>query len=134
MSKDRSEFENLWRQYTLLVDLYKFYWEIAIKINTFYYAVTGAIVAYYFQNTKNGFSWMGLLLPIFFSLAIGVISFYGATLLGIIRTDVFEIRNSLNLETAPEMQVLVVFLRVSGLIAIFTGIVLGFFVYKALTA
>ena len=42
-----SDPEMLWRQYSLHVDLYKFYLDLAIKINVFYYAVTGAILAYY---------------------------------------------------------------------------------------
>jgi hypothetical protein len=34
-----------WRQYALLVDLYKFYSELSLKFNLFFYAVTGAIMS-----------------------------------------------------------------------------------------
>jgi hypothetical protein len=36
-----------WRQYALLVDLYKFYLELFLKFNIFFYAVTGAIMSVY---------------------------------------------------------------------------------------
>src|SRR5438046_634290 len=113
-----SDPEMLWRQYSLHVDLYKFYLDLAIKINVFYYAVTGAILAYYFQNPANHLSWVALLLPIAFSLAIGGVFFYGAALLGVVRDEMFAIRDRLQLETAPEVMVLVVFLRVFGAIMV----------------
>ena len=120
--------EILWRQYSLHVDMYKFYLDLAIKINVFYYAVTGIILAYYFQNPSNHLSWVALLLPVAFSLAIGSVFFYGAGLLGVVRAEMFAIRDKLKLETAPEVMVLVVFLRVFGAIMVVTGLVLGAFV------
>lgn len=41
--------EILWKQYALHVDLYKFYLDLGVKVNAFYYAVTGSILTYYFQ-------------------------------------------------------------------------------------
>jgi len=40
----------LWKQYEISVDLYKHYLKLAIEINVFYYAITGAIVSYYFAH------------------------------------------------------------------------------------
>jgi hypothetical protein len=34
-----------WRQYALLVDLYKFYLELSLKFNLFFYAVTGGMMS-----------------------------------------------------------------------------------------
>jgi hypothetical protein len=39
--------ELLWRQYALSVDLYKFYMDLVVKFNVFYYAVTGAILSFF---------------------------------------------------------------------------------------
>ena len=122
----------LWRQYSLHVDLYKFYLDLTIKITAFYYAVTGAIIAYVFQNSANGLAVYGLLLPIAFSVAVGALFFYGASLLSVIRTELFSIRDQLELETAPEVMVLIVFLRSFGTILVMTGLALaGFLLSRA---
>src|SRR4051812_44419838 len=101
--------QTLWKQYALHVDLYKFYLALVVKVNVYYYAVTGAILTYYFQNPTNTLSRYALLLPIAFSLAISAIFFYGAQLLGVVRQELFAIRDELELRTAPDVRVLVVF-------------------------
>ncbi len=55
--------EILWRQYAQNVDLYKFYLELVTKVTAFYYAVTGAILAYYFQHSTEPLSRFAVLLP-----------------------------------------------------------------------
>lgn len=102
----------LWKQYASPVDLYKFYLDLAIKVNVFYYAVTGAIVSYYFRHGPDGIAKYGLLLPVLFSFAIGGLFLYGASLIPVVREEMFEIRDRLGLATAPEFMVLIVFLRV----------------------
>lgn len=129
---DASEREILWRQYALHVDLYKFYLDLSVKINVFYYAVTGAIVAYYFQHRTDGVTRYALLLPIAFSFALGGLFFYGAGLLGVTRDELFSIRDRLGLGTAPELKVLAVFLRLFGAILLITG--LGLLLYFLLMA
>jgi len=121
--------EILWKQYALHVDLYKFYLDLGVKVNAFYYAVTGSILTYYFQNASNGVARYALLLPIAFSITLAGVFFYGASQLGVVRTELFRIREKLGLETAPEMMVLIIFLRVFGGILFGTGLVLGWFVW-----
>lgn len=104
----------LWKQYSLHVDLYKFYLDLVIKVNVFYYAITGAILSYYFQHNGDGISRYGLLLPVCFSFAIGAIFLYGSSLVSVVREEMFSIRDRLGLDTAPEFMVLTVFLRVMG--------------------
>jgi hypothetical protein len=123
--------ETLWNQYALNVDLYKFYLDLVVKVNAYYYAVTGAILTYYFQNPTNTLSRYALLLPIAFSVAISVIFIYGSCLLGVVRLELFSIRDKLGLESAPEIQVLVVFLRVFGVILLITGVALVVFFAKS---
>src|SRR2546426_5837786 len=81
-----AEKDILWKQYAQNVDLYKFYLDLTVKINVFYYAVTGAILTYYFQHSSDRLSRFALLLPIAFSLAISGIFVYGSRLLGVVRT------------------------------------------------
>jgi len=114
----------LWKQYAQNVDLYKFYLDLAVKINVFYYAVTGAILTYYFQHSSDRLSRFALLLPIVFSLAISGIFGYGSLLLGVVRTELFRIRDQLELDTAPDVMVLIVFLRVFGAILVLVGVAL----------
>ncbi len=115
----------LWKQYALNVDLYKFYLELVVKVNAFYYAITGAILAYYFQHSMERLSRFAVLLPILFSLALSAIFIYGSSLLGVVRTELFKIRDALGLETAPEIMVLIVFFRIFAVILILTGIALA---------
>ncbi len=113
-----------WKHYALNVDLYKFYLELAVKVNVFYYAITGAILAYYFQHSAERLSRFAMLLPILISFALIGIFLYGSVLLGAVRAEVFKIRDALELESAPDIMVLIVFLRVFAAILILTGIAL----------
>jgi hypothetical protein len=61
--------ELLWRQYQLNIDLYKGYLELIVKINVFYYAITGAILSFFFSN-QNHLTKFSLLLPLFMSIAL----------------------------------------------------------------
>lgn len=61
--------EILWRQYSLTVELYKFYMDLTVKFNVFYYAVTGAILSFYFANQNIDDVKYSLLLPILMSIA-----------------------------------------------------------------
>ncbi|MFT5544028.1 MAG: hypothetical protein ACI96N_003247 [Arenicella sp.] len=63
--------EKLWKRYQMHVDLYKYYLDYALKINIFYYGITGAILSYYFTNDANGTSReLVLLLPIAISVCL----------------------------------------------------------------
>ena len=115
----------LWKQFELNVDLYKFYLDMAIKINVFYYAITGGILSYYFQHSTNGIAKYALLLPVLFSLGLGGMFVYGSFLLNVVRRELFDIRDKLGLDTAPELMVLIVFLRITATIVLAVGIVLS---------
>lgn len=119
----------LWRQYALHVDLYKFYLDLTIKVNVFYYATTGAILSYYFQHTGDGAARYALILPVVFSVALGGIFWCGSNLVSVVRREMFTIRDQLHLTAAPEFQVLTVFLRVMGTIVLVVGAVLVWYFY-----
>jgi hypothetical protein len=116
--------ELMWKQYALHVDLYKFYLDLVIKVNVLHYAVTGGILSYYFQHSTDGVARYGLMLPIAFSVAIGGIFLYGALLIGVVRQEMFEIRDKLALSTAPEFMVLTVFLVIMGFLTLGVGVAL----------
>jgi len=47
----------LWKQYAIYVDLFKFYVDITWKSSTWFYAITGAILTYYFGQIRTTLSY-----------------------------------------------------------------------------
>lgn len=50
--------ELLWKQYQLNIELYRTYLDLALKLNLFYYAITGAIVSFYFAHPEDPLSFL----------------------------------------------------------------------------
>ena len=114
----------LWKQYELHVGLYKHYLELALKFNVFYYAGTGAILSYYFSKTDVPLIKYSLLFPIIMSLGFGILFIYGAFALRITRQDVFDLRDKLGLETAPELNVLAILLVISATLMVAVALII----------
>jgi hypothetical protein len=108
--------EMLWKQYAQTVELYKFYMDLTVKFNVFYYAVTGGILTFYFGHPGIKNIKYSLILPIIMSLAFAGFFIYGGHLMKYLRTDVFEIRDALGLKVAPDVGVL------AHLLYIFAGV------------
>lgn len=121
--------EILWGQYKQNVDLYKFYMELIVKLNVFYYAVTGAIVSFFFANQTIPDIKYSLFLPIIMSIAFAGFFIYGAILMGFLREEVFKIRDALGLEVAPDVGVLSVLLYIFSVIFILVAGSLSYAIY-----
>jgi hypothetical protein len=106
----------LWKQYQLNVDLYRSYLELVLKVNLFYYAITGAIVSFYFAHAADPLVRFALVLPLVMSAAFSGFFIYGAILSRHTRTEIFKIRDALGFHAAPELQVLIVFLWIFAVI------------------
>jgi hypothetical protein len=89
----------LWERYTLYIDLYKFYFGISLKINAIYFAVTGAIVTYYFANLSIPNIQLALLFPIILSLAIAILFVFGIATIGHLEHDIKKVVSLMALET-----------------------------------
>ncbi len=123
--------ELLWKQYALHVDLYKHYLDLVLKFNIFYYASTGAILSFYFSKTDVGLIKFSLLFPIMASVCFGVLFLYGANALRVTRQEMFDIRDKLDLDTAPEFNVLGGLLLASALLMFgVAGVILWLFLNK----
>lgn len=123
--------ELLWRQYQQNVDLYKFYMDLTIKFNVFFYAVTGAIVSYVLaQHNGNDLVQYALVLPLIMSLCFGGFFVYGAVLMRILRRDTFAIRDALQLQAAPDVGVLCVLLYVFAFVFLFIAIGCGVLLWQ----
>lgn len=62
------ERDRLWQQYVVLVDLYKYYLDMVWKVAVWYYATTGAILAYFFSHIGDQGGGVLALLLVFISL------------------------------------------------------------------
>ncbi len=124
-----SQKELLWRQYNLHIELYKYYFDLAIKANTLFFTVTGAMLAFYFANSSIALIKFSLLLPAVMSITLGIAFIYGGILMVIVRHDIFELRDKLNLQTAPDVQILISLLRIFGVLFFIVAIGLIIFVY-----
>jgi hypothetical protein len=113
----------LWKQYTVYVDLFKFYVDIAWKSTTWYYAITGAILAYYFNNadTVNPFLQYSLLLPIVLSFALCAMYSLGALQTKDLEERMDYICGNLELTGRPHVNVLRFFLVGGGTLCFVVG-------------
>jgi len=69
----------LWESYKHDIDTHKGYLDLAIKLNIFYYAITGAIISFYFLHVEEqSLVKFSLVLPIMMSLGLTVFLWKGA--------------------------------------------------------
>lgn len=120
----------LWKQYELQIGLYKSYMELLLKFNVFYYAATGALVSYYFS--RPDISWMrySLWFPVVMSVGFASLFIYGASQTDVVRQELFDIRDKLGLDTAPEYRVLFVFLLISSVLMLLVAVGLLFMMFS----
>lgn len=59
-----NEKELLWKEIETDLDLYKFYIELLIKASTFFFAITGGLVAYYLSHFQQPLLRYSLILPV----------------------------------------------------------------------
>lgn len=124
--------ELLWKQYELHVNLYRGYLELALKMNIFYYAITGGILSYYLANREEELVKWSLLLPILMGLIFGFFLLRGAILSKDTTTEIHSIRDTLDLGVVPETQILTQILYIFGVFMIIASLVLIylFFCYQ----
>jgi hypothetical protein len=123
--------ELLFKEFQLHVDLVKHYLDLVIKFNVFYYAVTGALLSYYFTNfkTETLVRW-SLMLPIFMSLLFGGLFLGASRALPRVDTELGHISRLLNF-VKPEVSILRYALVASGILFLGVGAVLfGAFVIR----
>ena len=123
--------ELLWRQYQQNIDLYRFYMDLTIKFNVFFYAATGAIVSYVLaQHSGNDLIQYALVLPLVMSLCFGGLFVYGGVLMRVLRRDTFEIRDALQLRAAPDVGVLSVLLYAFAFVYVLMAIGCGALLFQ----
>jgi hypothetical protein len=117
--------EKLWKQYEQHINTYKFYLEVLVKIMTMYFAVTGAMLSFYFTKTDVPTAKLALYLPLIMSAGLFIFFSLGAYLSTITRSDVFNLRDKLELEVSPELGVLTLLLIIFSIVTLSCTIGLG---------
>lgn len=110
--------ELLFEHYKIHIDLYKHYLELLIKFNLFYYAITGAILSFYFVNKTVSFIQFILIFPLIMSLIFSVFFFYASSKAKISRTEIIDVANTLELKVFPEFNILVILLKLFSVLFI----------------
>ena len=70
----------LWDEYKLQVETYRFYLELVIKINLFFYAITGGILSFYFASVNKEQVQLALVLPLVMSVLLFAFFLFGGPL------------------------------------------------------
>jgi hypothetical protein len=116
-----------WNDYKLSVDLHHSYLELAIKLNLFYYAITGAILSFYFTHPQTPYAKFALGLPILLSIGLSILFFWSAKLASNLRNHIRNTASSLGLTGYPEGIVLVIVCAVFGTVLSIVSIALLLF-------
>ena len=107
----------LWKQYNVYVGLFKFYVDTAWKVTTWFYAITGAILTYYFANANtNPLLIFSLILPFLLSIGLWLIFTHGVNQMKDLNKHLTRIRDALELPGKPHVDVLTLFLRMGSLL------------------
>lgn len=106
MEKDK--FDMLWKQFEFNANLYKFYFELFLKFNLFYYAMTSGIVAYAILNQEENYTKYLLFIPVLTGSVFLILVVYGSFLIKNIGVEIKELSEELKLESYPDTTVLIV--------------------------
>lgn len=105
----------LWKQYNVYTDLFKFYVNTTWQVITWFYAITGAILVYYFQHApQNAYLRYSLVLPAVLSFGFSQIFKVGARQNRDLANWLDYIRSQLNLPGRPHVEILHLFLEQSS--------------------
>jgi hypothetical protein len=94
--------DNLMKQYQMMVDIYKFHFEMVLKFILFYYAITGAILSFYLTQPNAGFMrTYALLLSSVLGFGFSVFAFLGALEVSPMKDHIAEVARDLHLKVFP---------------------------------
>lgn len=121
-----------WNRYAMHIDLYQKYMDIVLKINLFYYGITGALLSFYFSADGNGKTIeYALLLPILFSLGLIGLFWFSVTTLAISNTDIASLVKELEMPYFIRIDALIYLMRGSIGFVVLTTIGLLYIFYSS---
>jgi len=102
----------LWNQINQYVDLYKFHWELALKICVFFLGISGAVSAYVLANQKASYMGLALILPIVLCGFGGWLAYRSMPGLRLMREEAQRLGRELQLQSYPEFRSLISFVGI----------------------
>lgn len=122
--------ELMWKELAIRIEHYKYYLNIALQVNAFFYLITGGVLGFYLKNpaesAKHPLEYV-LLLPILLGAVFGGIFIYGARLqeklidsMEFIRDELRE-RLGVDIQQLHDAHLLNILLRIFGYIFFFVG-------------
>jgi hypothetical protein len=105
--------DDAWKHYQIHADIYMNHLELVLKLNLFYYAITGAILSFYMSNRLPR---LILVFPFLMSVGIAVFAFYGLVLVRRMQRELELVRSALNMPNEPQFGALKGALLVSGVL------------------
>lgn len=118
-----------WNDFNLSVDLHRSYLDLSMKLNMFYYAITGAILSFHFTNTEVSISKYSLYLPLLLSTGLSIFFIWAAFLANDLRASIRQNAEELGLNYYPEGIVLVVLCAIFGVMLGLVSIALGWYLF-----
>lgn len=123
MDDIKLEKSDYWEEYKINIDLYKHYYEMVIKFNIFYYAITGAILSFYFANTQYDLIRYSLVLPFLMSFIFSFYFFYAACRARNFKIHLLELgQKDLGIKSVPEINILKYALKIFGVLQIIVAL------------
>jgi hypothetical protein len=132
-SEEISDDNLLWRQYVLMVDLYRYYIDLVWKVTIWFYTATGLSLAYLVTHLNSrDHGYLPLLLLFFGGLAIGMSRIYSRAVSGMTEMEEWleYIAVSLRLPGRPHVEFACWFCRfISGTLLLIAAFCFGFYAY-----
>lgn len=124
-----SDKELLWKRYELSISAYLKYLDFVLRLNLFYYGITGALVSFYF--TKNGNNTLieySLILPIVFSIGIIALCVFASKTLKVSKEEIDWLahKDQLNLNYGIRIDALIYIVNATAIFALITAIGLSY--------
>jgi len=118
-----SNTETLTKHYEVLIDAYKHHLDLVLKVDAFYYAVTGAITSYYLSKPNVGYMRFALILPILMGATLAIFVFFAAYWVDPLGHELDRVKDSLGFQAIPSVTFIKLLLVISG--AFFSIVVIG---------
>ncbi|WP_041590130.1 hypothetical protein [Teredinibacter turnerae] len=100
-----------WKQLNQYIDLYKFHWDLALKLCIFFLGISGAVSAYVIKNQDVEYMGISLVIPIGLCLFGSWLAHSSLPGLHLIRNEAQRLGEDLNLESYPEFRSLITFVN-----------------------
>jgi hypothetical protein len=113
--------ELLWKRYELGVNTYTKYLDFALKLNFFYYSITGAMLSFYFaQEGNNTPLEHALLLPVIFGVGFVFLCFFSNSALKISKKEIEWLSEELKLNYFTRIEAVIYLVRGSAFFVLLT--------------